>query len=120
MPSSRRILYVQFANPATYPPLEHSARLLARKGWKVRFIGTQSRKGHGLALSPLDGISVNRLPFPEPGWRQKLAYLRFAVVVLRTVIGWRPEIIYVSDRAGNSSGFALSFGETSWFRLSRT
>ena len=37
---ARRILYVQFTNPAAYPPLEHSARILADAGWDVMFLGT--------------------------------------------------------------------------------
>ena len=36
----RRILYVQYTTPAGYPPLEHSSRILADRGWEVQFLGS--------------------------------------------------------------------------------
>ena len=40
---TRRILYIQFTDPAVYPPLEHSSRLLADRGWEVLILGTGTR-----------------------------------------------------------------------------
>lgn len=33
--AGKRIAYVQYANPARYPPLEHRSRMLADAGWEV-------------------------------------------------------------------------------------
>ena len=33
----KRVVYVQYTNPAAYPPLEHSSRILADAGWQVLF-----------------------------------------------------------------------------------
>lgn len=38
--SKNRILYIQYTNPAGYPPLEHSSRILAQADWEVLFLGT--------------------------------------------------------------------------------
>jgi hypothetical protein len=34
-----KILYLQYTNPAAYPPLEHNSRILANEGWQVLFLG---------------------------------------------------------------------------------
>ena len=36
----RRIVYVQFTDPAAYPPVEHSSEILAERGWNVVLLGT--------------------------------------------------------------------------------
>jgi MFS family permease len=33
-----RVLYIQYTNPAGYPPLQHSSRILASAGWQVLFL----------------------------------------------------------------------------------
>ena len=38
---SRRVMYVQYTNPAAYPPLEHSSRIAAGQGWDVLFVGAE-------------------------------------------------------------------------------
>jgi hypothetical protein len=32
----KRVLYIQYTNPAGYPPLEHSSRILADAGWREK------------------------------------------------------------------------------------
>ena len=94
----KRILYVQYTNPANYPPLEHSGLLLSRAGWDVRYFGVQS-----------EGES-NKLAFPEPlaqqqtlwkhqspGLRQKLQFAAFTVASLWRAMWQRPDWVYCSD-----------------------
>ena len=38
----RSILYVQYAAPGVYPPIERSARIFKQHGWKVRFLGVRA------------------------------------------------------------------------------
>ncbi len=92
-----RILYCQYTNPAAYPPLEHSARILARRGWAVRILGTGAFGADRLRFRPHPGITVDRLPYCPGGWSQKLHYLRYAAWVGRAVASWRPHWLYVSD-----------------------
>ena len=91
-----RVLYVQYTNPAAYPPLEHSVRLLADSGCEVLLLGTAA-PGDTLKMSTQDGIGVELLPFVAPGWRQKLHYLRFAAWAQGRCRGFRPDWIYASD-----------------------
>ena len=94
----RRILYVQYTNPGGYPPLEHSSRILADAGWEVLFLGTGAHGAAGaLRLSDHPGIRFERMNFQNPGWRQKLHYLRFCLWVLWTVVRWRPQLVYASE-----------------------
>jgi glycosyltransferase involved in cell wall biosynthesis len=95
--SRPRILYVQYTNPAAYPPLEHSSRLLAAEGWLVLFLGISIKGEDDLRLPPHPSITVRQLPASSPGWRQRVHYFWFAAWVLAWVIRWRPRWIYASD-----------------------
>src|SRR5262249_35185681 len=96
-PRPRRILYVQFTDPAGYPPLEHSSRILADRGWEVLFLGTGSSSNHGLRFPPHDRITIKTLKFVAPGIAQKIQYLRFCIWVLIQYVLWRPQWVYASD-----------------------
>ena len=94
----RRIVYLQYSNPGAYPPLAHSSLILAGQGWEVLFVGTGAFGGaDALALPAHANIRARLLPFSPPGYRQKLHYLRFALLAAWTAIRWRPRWIYVSD-----------------------
>jgi glycosyltransferase involved in cell wall biosynthesis len=93
-----QILYVQHTNPAIYPPLEHSARILSKSGSDVWFFGIQS------------GGESNKLAFPEPlalrqtlwkyqspGPRQKLQFAAFTLAALGHALRQRPTWVYCSD-----------------------
>src|ERR1035437_2756982 len=95
---NRSILYLQYTNPANYPPLEHSGLILSNAGWEVWFFGIQS-----------EGES-NKLIFPEPlarrqtlwdeqssGIRQKLQYFGFTLAALWRTMLKRPAWVYCSD-----------------------
>jgi glycosyltransferase involved in cell wall biosynthesis len=103
-----RILYVQFTNPAAYPPLEHSARLLADAGWDVMFLGTRALGADRLEFQPHPRIRVKRQPFVPGGWRQKVLYAGFLLWVLSWVLVWRPRWVYASDHLACPVALAVS------------
>ena len=57
-----RILYVQYTNPAGYPPLEHSSRMLADAGWEVLFLGTGALGAGALRFPQHLNIEVRQMP----------------------------------------------------------
>ena len=93
----RRILFIQYTNPAFYPPLEHSSRILANSGWQVLFLGTGSLRADSLRFKPHERIEVRQMPFCPAGWRQKLHYARFVLWALWWILRWKPEWTYASD-----------------------
>jgi glycosyltransferase involved in cell wall biosynthesis len=103
----KRILYIQYTNPAGYPPLEHSSRILADAGWQVSFLGTGALGADVLRFPPHSNIRVRYLGFCRPGWRQKLHYFYFCVWVLGWTLRWRPNWIYASDPLVCPSALAL-------------
>ncbi len=106
--SQKHILYVQYTNPAAYPPLEHSSRILANEGWEVTFLGTAGESTEDLRFPPHPRISVHRMPHQSPGWRQKVHYLRYTLWVLRRVLRDRPDWVYVSDPLATPAGLLIS------------
>ncbi len=101
-------MYVQYTNPAAYPPLIHSSRILASRGWQVLFLGTGSDGSAALRFADSDSIRIAQLPFSPPGWRQKLHYLYFHLWCLMRVIAFRPSWIYCSDLFACSFGWLMS------------
>jgi len=93
----KKILYIQYTNPAGYPPLEHSSRILANEGWDVVFLGTGAKGANSLTFPEHPKITVFQIPFCEAGWRQKLHYFRYCLWVLIWVVRWQPQWIYASD-----------------------
>ena len=94
---SRRILYLQYTNPAGYPPLEHSSRILADQGWEVLFVGTGALGAQQFSFPPHARIQVRQIRFCAAGWRQKLHYLWFCLWAAAWVARWKPAWIYASD-----------------------
>ena len=105
----KRILYIQYTNPGGYPPLQHSSKILADAGWQVLFLGTGASGAGGLDFPPHQRITVRRMPFLQPGWRQKAQFARFFLWVLWTVLVWRPRWIYASDPLSCPAALALTF-----------
>jgi len=103
-----RVLYLQYTNPAGYPPLQHSSRILADAGWKVLFLGTGAAGADVLAFPPHQNITVRRMEFCKAGWRQKLHYLRFCLWVFWTALLWRPRWIYASDQLSCPAALLLA------------
>jgi glycosyltransferase involved in cell wall biosynthesis len=95
--NKKRILYIQYTNPAAYPPLEHSSCILADSGWEVLFLGTHIAGLDALIFYPNEWIKVRMLPRSQPGWRLKLHYLWYCLWVLLWAVIWRPQWVYASD-----------------------
>jgi len=91
-----RVLYVQYTNPAAYPPLMHSAQMLAGAGFDVTAIGTL-KAGDTLRFPADTRVDVQLRRFEGIGWRQKAGYLRYAATVTSWAARHRPRWIYASD-----------------------
>ena len=106
---SRRILYLQYTNPAAYPPLQHGSRILANRGWEVLFLGREMDDTGDLRFPSHERITVKRLPSVSSGTWQKLHYLTFVLWAMRWTLRWRPDWVYVSDPLACPAAFLLSF-----------
>ncbi len=93
----KRVLYVQYTNPAAYPPLEHSSQILAREGWQVLFLGIRSTATGDLKFPPHESIRVRLLRDCANGWRQKIHYLKFVLWTVYWALRVRPDWVYASD-----------------------
>lgn len=96
-PKRKKILYLQYTNPAAFPPLENSAWLLAEAGWKVKFIGTHALGIDGIQLPVHANIEVDLDSFCYPGLRQKLHFLRYNFRCLKEAVSGGYSYLYVSD-----------------------
>ncbi|WP_146851101.1 glycosyltransferase [Brevifollis gellanilyticus] len=96
-PKARRVLFIQYTNPAGYPPLEHASRMLARSGWEVEFRGIHSNGSDGLEFAPHPRVRVRRIRYQKPGVMQKLHYLGFILWCVWGALRWRPAWVYASD-----------------------
>ena len=106
---SKKILYFQYTDPAIgYPPLEHSSAILARKGWKVLFLGVTQSQGY-FRLEGHPKIKMKRLFCPKRGWGQKLNYVGFNLWVIGWVIRFRPTFVYASDQLSCLVTLVLSY-----------
>jgi len=93
----RRILYVQYADPAAYPPIVHSTELLAERGWDIVLLGTHAFGDQGLKLARRPRIRVENLPPVASSLGQRLQYVHFFLRCLFWTWTWRPQWIYASD-----------------------
>lgn len=107
---AKKILYIQYTNPACYPPLEHSSRILADRGWKVFFLGTGSfEKSNILNFKTHPNISVKGLSYCPPGWKQKVHYAWFCFLAFLKTLWWRPQWIYASDPNSCPAALLLNY-----------
>ncbi|WP_017653947.1 glycosyltransferase family protein [Fortiea contorta] len=109
MGNKQKIIYVQYTNPAGYPPLEHSSHIFAKKGWEVLFMGTDVFGLSALCLPCNSDITVQLMPSCPAGWRQKLHYLQFGFWVLFSTLIWQPQWVYASDLLSCPVAVILSF-----------
>ena len=103
-----KILYLQYANPAAFPPVEYSSQILAEAGFEVRLLGVHSQETETLLLPVHPKISLEMLPYTPPGWRQKVAYMRFILRSVVLTIVWKPDWIYISDFMATPAGLVLN------------
>ncbi len=100
----RRVLYAQYTNPAAYPPLAHSSRILADAGWQVLFLGTVAA-GDTMRFSNHPRITTRYLQFEPPGVGQKFHFVFFCIWVLYWALCFRPQFFYASDLLATPSAF---------------
>lgn len=91
------VIYIQYTNPAGYPPLEHSSQILAGLGWDIVFLGAPARGADRLAFPPNTSINLKRLRSFGGGMLQKLHYLVYIAWCILVCLWRRPNWIYVSE-----------------------
>jgi glycosyltransferase involved in cell wall biosynthesis len=94
---ARRILYVQFTDPAAYPPVEHSSLILAERGWDVVILGIDAFSVPNMKLSAHPRLRVVRLSLDKAAGRISIQYILFSLSCLYWTYRWRPTWIYASD-----------------------
>lgn len=104
-----KILYFQYTNPGAYPPVEHSSRIMAERGWKVTVLGVHSLTTERLRFATHPNVERRLLGYCAPGWRQKLHYGWFALWVIVQALRWRPGWIYASDELSCPVAVILSY-----------
>jgi len=80
-----------------YPPIEHSTRLLADRGWDVLLLGTGTFPIQNFQFPANSRIRLKKIAFVQGGFRQKLLYICFFFWTLFWTLRWNPEWIYASD-----------------------
>jgi len=100
----RRALFVQYTNPAGYPPLEHAIGLLADRGWRVRVVGTGADGADVLALPEHPRVEVRRSARVQPGLAQKLDFVRFSLLATAEARSFEADLAYVSDPLAAPAG----------------
>lgn len=104
-----RVLYVQYTNPAAYPPLEQGATQLADAGCDVLFLGTPGRASASLRLASHPRIACLLFDGEQKqGWALRWHFARFTAWVVRQAGQFRPDWAYVSDVMGAPAGLLLS------------
>jgi glycosyltransferase involved in cell wall biosynthesis len=103
----KRVLYVQYTDPAFYPPLLHSARILADQDWEIRFLATGAYGAADLQVPPHKNIAVSKIGFMPAGLPQKLHFAFFHLWVILVALFWRPTWIYASDLLSSPSALLL-------------
>jgi len=112
-PSSRdacrltRVLYLQYSNPAAYPPVEHGSRMLADAGCEVTLFGVASRGTDSLRPAEHPRVRFHLWSSRCPGLVQKLQYLVFLAACAGHALRLRPDWIVVSDAMASPVGWLL-------------
>ena len=106
-PLSRRALFVQYTNPAGYPPLEHAIDILLAAGWTVHCLGIVATGGASMLVLPAHpNLVVETLRRPPPGLRQKFQYVAFCIRALWRILTQRPNLVYASDPMASPAALA--------------
>ena len=105
-----KVFYVQYANPAAFPPIEYSSQILAEAGVSVRFLGVHSQGAENMKFPSHPNITVEVAAHTPPGWRQKVAYLGFLLRAISIARKWKPDWVYVSDQMATPAALLISRG----------
>lgn len=93
----KRILYIQYTSPAAYPPLIHSATMLADEGWEVLFLGIGARGAASVAMPAHSRIRAEELIASSGGPFGTLKYARFGAGALSAAMRFSADWCYASD-----------------------
>lgn len=105
-PVVREILYVQYFEPASFPPLERSAWQFLEAGWRVTFVGVSSEGSQaGFLLKPHPNLFVEVVQH-KPG--SVFSILHFAITVMRHILVRRPSVVYCSQERAYPLGWIAS------------
>ena len=66
VPRRRSMFFIQFSNPAGYPPLLHAVDILLLQGWKVCVLGINANETGALSFPPRAGLAVRMLRQSRP------------------------------------------------------
>src|SRR4051794_11238559 len=92
-----RLIYIQYTNPAGYPPLEHSSSILAGQGWRILFLGTLPRGSHTIRFPRSLEVEVKTLPHANVWMLRVFHYAAYTVWVIGWCCWFRPSWVYASD-----------------------
>ena len=96
----KKALYIQFFNPMHCPVLIHGCNILSHKGWKLLLLGAQNiaDPSNRMEMKLHKNITIKLLEYAKPGMQQRLQYLFFNLWILLTIIFWRPQVLYASEK----------------------
>lgn len=93
-----KILYIQYAAPGVYPPIERSAKIFKTRGWEVGFLGVEATGSSATLTSSMHSEGKIEYMSHRPGGLSALlSYIRFWRRALRRVRMEQPDVVYVSD-----------------------
>lgn len=93
----RRALFIQYTNPAGYPPLQHAMAALLDAGWHVHCLAANHPSATPLRLPTHANLRVDITQRPSPGLLQKAHYLAYCLRSLWVMCLRRPDLVYTSD-----------------------
>lgn len=93
-----RALFVQYTDPAGYPPIQHAMTMLQRDGWEIASVGTRIKVTSDLRMAPKHNFK-SYLMWRVPSGRiaQKIHYCYFFALTAVVSLRWRPDVVYASD-----------------------
>jgi glycosyltransferase involved in cell wall biosynthesis len=100
---ARRVLFIQAADPAAYPPLIHASILMAEAGWDVILLSAPIA-GIQLEMPLHPRISVRAIPARPSHVMGKAAYASYTAAAARLAMRLRPRVVYASDPLGAGPG----------------
>jgi glycosyltransferase involved in cell wall biosynthesis len=95
-PDGRRILFLQVANPAAYPPTIHAAQILATAGWRVTLLSAPV-KGSTLSMDVGPGLELRSIGARPSHVIGRGVYLRYLAAAAALALRQRPAVVYASD-----------------------
>ncbi|MDB6139499.1 MAG: glycosyl transferase [Verrucomicrobiaceae bacterium] len=103
-PPPLRVAFVQYTNPAAYPPLMNGSKLLAKAGVEILFVGLKGPENANFQLPSLPRICQRSMSVASPGFWQKVHYLQYSLLVLWCAWRFQARWLYVSDAIGCGAG----------------